>query len=267
VAVTFVLGRVTFGYEKDRPILRDVSLNLPAGRVIVVLGVSGLGKTTLLNLLALLWERRIPHGSIRYGDDDYNSLSAGRRHELRTREFGLVPQVPHFLSGFTCRQNLHIPAALAGLSAKAQKERIDRILDAGCPEDVRERLDDYPVRLSTGQRQRLSALRAVIHDPAVLFADEPVSNLDGKNKERMLDLFRQWKRGELELRGPRERTLLLICHELETAWSMARDRDDLLVFMRPTAEGARAELKTRAEFVAAEQDGPAALRRHLMGDS
>jgi putative ABC transport system ATP-binding protein len=264
VAVTFVLDGVTFGYEKDRPILRDVSLTLPAGRVIAVLGVSGLGKTTLLNLLALLWERPLPEGHIRYGEDDYNALSPGRRHELRTREFGLVPQVPHFLSGFTCRQNLHIPAALLGLSAKAQTERINRVLDGGCPPDVRERLDDYPVRLSTGQRQRLSALRAVIHDPAVLFADEPVSNLDARNKERMLDLFRTWKRGELQLqpRGPHGRTLLLICHELQTAWDMAGDPDDLFLFLRPAAEGARAELRARALV-----DGPAALRRHLMGDA
>jgi ABC-type lipoprotein export system ATPase subunit len=294
-------GGVTFAYGPSRPaVLRGLDLALPAGRTVAVMGLSGLGKTTLLNLLALLWDpaprrrwwgkapppqlqgRILYHSPRRAIPWDYRTLDRREQTRLRGRDFGLVPQVSHFLSGFTCRQNLRLPLALLGLSRARANERIDQLLelarDSGAGRhDLAEVLQRrrYPVQVSTGQRQRLSVLRAVVHDPVVLFADEPVSNLDARNKGLMLDLFKHWRANDLRFpdQPQQPRTLLLVCHEAETAWEMG----DLFLFLHPPGlkdpPGATAQLLGRAEFcrqhgiapddAEARFRGPEALRRHI----
>jgi putative ABC transport system ATP-binding protein len=290
VAVTFRLEQgVTFAYPGGAVVLRDLDLHLENGRTIAVLGRSGLGKTTLLNLLALLWDRGLVRGRIVYTSPrtgksvPYSELTGDEQARLRREEFGLVPQVSHFLSGFTCGQNLRIPLSLQGTGSKQARARIEQLLktvahaDSDVGTDLGALLSKYPAQVSTGQRQRLSVLRAIAHDPVVLFADEPVSNLDAENKAKMVELFRLWRDNKLRLPDQPEqhRTLLLICHEAETAWELA---DDYL-FLRPPhkdeSPGATAELLTHQalcelnglspnrdanRFEAAE-----AIRRHIAG--
>jgi putative ABC transport system ATP-binding protein len=294
-----------FAYPGGAVILRDLQLALEsrdveAGQTVAVLGRSGVGKTTLLHLLALLWEarparpgllasllRRLPWGkreggllagrityrSPRIDEVDYHALPARARARLRREEFGVVPQVSHFLSGLTCRQNLLVPLALQGLGGKKARERLDFLLDEARREDpdneLAGALRKWPGEASTGQRQRLSVLRAVAHDPVVLFADEPVSNLDDRNKGLMLRLFHRWLRNELRPEGrPKQpRLLVLICHEAETAWEIA----DQFLFLDPPhppppkgEPGAKALLRSRAQFceeagkLDSSREGPAA---------
>ncbi len=236
-------GEATFAYPGGPVVLRDLTLSLAGGRTVAVLGRSGLGKTTLLNLLALLWDRGLAKGRIVYTsprtgrEHAYHALRPAEQARLRRDEFGLVPQVPHFLSGFTCGQNLRVPLALQGLSGAAARRRAEQLLaEVGAAGgDLGPVLAKYPGEVSTGQRQRLAVLRAVAPDPAVLFADEPVSNLDADNKARMLELFRLWRDNRLRLPGrpPCPRTLVLVCHEAETAWGLA----DAYLFLRPAASG------------------------------
>jgi len=269
VAVSFRLeGRVTYAYPQDgRVVLRDLELVLPAGQTTVVLGGSGVGKTTLLNLLALLWDRRLGQGSITYESPrtgavwNYDRMKPAERAWLRGREFGVVPQTGHFLPGFTCEQNLIIPLALNGMARKPARERVRLLLELasdkdGTGRDLLDTLGKYPAGISTGQRQRLAVLRAVIHDPAVLFADEPVSNLDASNKRLMLDLFRSWRGNDLKLpplpgqpSAAGSRSLVLICHEMETALEMG----DWFLLLAPSASadepaGATAKLIDREGF-------------------
>ncbi len=119
---------VTYAYPPAGPVvLRDLNLSLPDGKTTVVLGGSGVGKTTLLNLLALLWDRRLGRGSITYTSPrtgrqwDYDAMTPGERAWLRGHEFGLAPQSSHFLPGFTCCQNLTIPLALSGLGRRVAR--------------------------------------------------------------------------------------------------------------------------------------------------
>ncbi len=259
-------GGVTYAYPQDgRVVLRDLELELPAGQTTVVMGGSGVGKTTLLNLLALLWDRGLKQGSITYQSPrtgvewNYDRLKPAQRAWLRGREFGVVPQTGHFLPGFTCAQNLLIPLLLNGVAHKPALERVRNLVELvshkeGTGRDLLDTLNKYPGGISTGQRQRLAVLRAVIHDPAVLFADEPVSNLDAANKRLMLELFRQWRGNDLKLPPlPGQpsvagaRTLVLICHEEETAQEMG----DWFLRLKPASPddpaGATAELIDRRQ--------------------
>jgi ABC-type nitrate/sulfonate/bicarbonate transport system ATPase subunit len=100
-------------------------------------------------------------------------------------------------------------------------------------QDLKEPLRHHPGQVSGGQRQRMAVLRAIIHNPRVVFADEPVSNLDLVNKTKMIHLLQAWQKGDLLSDNHQPRTLVLVCHEPETAWTLA---DDFL-FLFPRKPG------------------------------
>jgi ABC-type lipoprotein export system ATPase subunit len=224
--MSFTLHEVTYTYPRAKePALRDLSLVIPAGQTTAILGPSGSGKTTLLNLLGLLWEGAPAAGHVVYDGDrsagprDYAVLSASARTELRLREFGFVLQSSYLLPHFTCSQNVAMPLAIQGRDLKEGRAAVERLLRLADPGgqllEVRDRLAG---EVSGGQKQRMAVLRAVIHNPAVIFADEPISNLDPANARQVLDLLQAWRDGRLHLDAPpRQRTLVLVCHSLRTA--------------------------------------------------
>jgi len=248
--MSFLVEQLTFHYPgAARPALcaLDFDLRDRAGQTMALLGPSGSGKTTLLNLLGLLWEQpRAPvrtqacQGRIVYrgaaGDVDYRRLAREQANELRLHAFGFVLQSCYLLPHFSCVQNIALPLALQGwreADCLARVEELLRGVEATCAEDesgqelwqARHRLGS---EVSLGQRQRLAALRAVVHDPRMIFADEPVSNLDAGSTRQMLGLLRDWRQGRWALphRDGQGRTLFLVCHHLETA---LREADWLLV--------------------------------------
>jgi ABC-type lipoprotein export system ATPase subunit len=316
-ALGFRLDKLSFAYpRKNRPpqvILNDLNFTLPLGRSVAILGLSGLGKTTLLNLLGLLWDRKLQRradnpgavketagptvghalqwGRISYRPRTgpvvhYDELPPHACTRLRGTEFGFVPQKTHFLTGFRCKHNLRLPLLMQGWSEKEADARIQDLLrealgetheEGGAGADLAALLGRYPDEVSTGQLQRLSVLRSMIHDPPVLFADEPVSNLDVVNKRLILDLFRRWRENQLPGQAASARTLLLVCHEAETAWEVAAKDDDQFLFLHPSQSkeqpGARGELISRQDFRAmygldpttadADLTGALAIRRHI----
>jgi ABC-type lipoprotein export system ATPase subunit len=247
VAVSFVLSSVTYAYRRrDPPVLADLSVALPGGKTTAVVGASGTGKTTLLNLLGLLWEGTLAPGRITYacGDGaplDYDGLSHEARARLRLREFGFVLQSCYLLPHFTCAQNIAMPLALHGYGRREREQRVAQLLaEADNAEKELSAVQGHlPGQVSGGQRQRMAVLRAVVHNPRVVFADEPVSNLDAENTEKMLDLLMRWRAGTLNGGGgaAERRTLVLVCHDTETAYRMA---DGFLILRRtrgvPSAE-------------------------------
>jgi ABC-type lipoprotein export system ATPase subunit len=279
VAVSFALRGLTFAYPGAvGPVLRGLTLDVPADRTIVVLGQSGSGKSTLLSLLGLLWEGRPPAGQLIYTPPDgkpldYHTLSRGRQAELRRREFGFVLQSSYLLPHFCGFDNVAMPLylgrqapparaavrravarALAGAEpAGSMADRVVRLIAAVSRPDELADLCLKPAReASGGQRQRLAVLRAVVHGPRVLFADEPFSNLDPANTRAVLDLLQRWQAGDLGTAdGPR--TLFLVCHHLRTAFLQERDGRPLAEqFLVLTACGtlARGRLLGRAELAA-----------------
>ncbi|HEX7378346.1 MAG TPA: ABC transporter ATP-binding protein [Pirellulales bacterium] len=243
--MTFELDCVTFHYPpggarggdaEPAPLLRDASLTIDRGSITAVVGESGVGKSTLLYLLGLLWTGRLPGGEIRYQPRDGSapvSYSEAIRdpaccERLRLAEFGFALQSSYLLPTLTCLENVAMPLALCGMSAHRRHALARELIAAADPSgELAMCARDFPSNVSGGQRQRMALLRAVIHDPHVLFADEPVTNLDKKNANRIYDLLAEWHAGRLVLDADRRaktaspRTLILVTHDLARACEVA----------------------------------------------
>ncbi|QDV36304.1 ABC transporter ATP-binding protein [Tautonia plasticadhaerens] len=220
----FHLSELVFRYPGPRPArptidLSGVRLDLPISGTLVLLGESGSGKTTLLSLLGLLWDRPAESGELTYGGVAPARGDTRTRAILRRSEFGFVLQSAFLLPHFTVSQNVAVPLELAGIDAASIRERVGHLLGAAGLSDLARR---RARTLSGGQRQRVAVLRALAHDPRVVFADEPVSNLDRQNAEVVLDLLARWRLGSLfERQERRDRLLVLVSHSLRQARKIA----------------------------------------------
>lgn len=224
------LNAVSFRYPTaPQDVLRNVSLTVRDGVITAVMGLNGSGKTTLLNLLGLLWDRALDRGTITYRDEqggahEFGRLTPPQKAALRRQEFGFVFQSAHMLSHFTCAQNIAMPLEIQQTEPAKIRRRVINILRRADPSRrlcaLRRSL---PGEVSGGECQRMGLLRAVIHDPRVLFADEPLSNLDPENKKYMLKLLEAWMQGHLHGSRQRRRALILVTHDAELAYDWAQD--------------------------------------------
>jgi putative ABC transport system ATP-binding protein len=166
------------------PILRDVNLELAPGEYIAIMGESGTGKSTLLNLIAGL---DVPDGgSIEFGGKNLRSLEEDERTRLRREKMGFVFQAFHLLPYLTVSQNVSLPLALNGRGA--ERQRIFELLRALSLHGFENR---YPSELSGGEMQRVAIARALVHRPKLVLADEPTGNLDERSARDMLALLRE----------------------------------------------------------------------------
>lgn len=232
----FKLDDITCRYPSAAdPIFRNLSIDIPAGRSIAVLGRSGVGKSTLLYLLGLVWETPLDGGTIRYYRDgetesaDYGTLSTARRAAFRRHDFGFVLQSSYLFSHLTCEENVALSMRIAGWSKGEASSAARKLLEsAAAGGDLAQRAERYVREFSGGERRRISMLRGIAHDPSVLFADEPLSNLDLGSMRAMVELLRSWYRGELtQDAADKPRTLLLVTHDVETAVELA---DHFIIF-------------------------------------
>ena len=217
--MSFRLTSVGHTYEGEADAALDgITLDIPADRRVAVLGPSGAGKTTLLHLLGLLLP--VARGDIHYepphGKFDYRALGESRRLELRRRRFGYALQNCYLLPNFSCLDNVAMPLRLRGTPAAECRERVMTLFALTGDKELAARATRRGESLSAGQRQRVAVLRAVVHDPDVIFADEPTSNLDPKNADAILQLLARWQAGGLG--GPaKPRGLVVVCHHVESA--------------------------------------------------
>ncbi|MER6948720.1 ABC transporter ATP-binding protein [Nonomuraea sp. NPDC000554] len=177
------LGNVTKRYG-DRVALDDVSLEIPRGRFLAVMGPSGSGKSTLLHCAAGL---DVPtSGSVILGGVDIGGLTETRRTVLRRKHVGFVFQSYNLLPALTVEQNITLPLRLAGTGADRAWLRalVDRV-------GLGDRLRHRPAELSGGQQQRAAIVRALAARPDVVFADEPTGALDLRSAREVLDLLRE----------------------------------------------------------------------------
>ena len=199
--------RVASGAEA-LTILDDVSLTIPDGQFVSIVGPSGSGKSTLLGLVAGLDSPT--SGEISIDGQAINTLGEDALAELRGRKVGIVFQSFHLIPSLTAFENVLVPMELAG--ARDAERRARQLLE---DVDLTARAHHYPSQLSGGEQQRVSVARAFANGPSILLADEPTGNLDSKNGRHVFELMTGMNRR-------RGTTLVLVTHDHELAASADR---------------------------------------------
>ena len=176
------LRNVTKSYSGGRQVLTGVNYTLEAGEYVAIMGESGVGKSTLLNLIAGL--DRPDDGQILIDNADMTSLDDDAATRLRREKFGFVFQAFHVLPHLTVMQNVALPLMLN----REEMARAEQMLEAV---GLHNRAGDYPRQLSGGELQRVAIARALVHRPKLLLADEPTGNLDPDTAHEVLLLLRK----------------------------------------------------------------------------
>jgi len=178
------LGKVYPMPKGTLEIFRNLEFELEAGEVAAVMGVSGVGKTTFLNLLGAL--DRPTEGTVFIDGEDLYAKNVQEIARVRNRKIGFVYQFFHLLPEFTALENVALPLLIGGLEKRAAWRRAAEVLkDVGLEEKAAMR----PALISGGEQQRVALARALVNTPLLLLADEPTGNLDWKTGENILQLL------------------------------------------------------------------------------
>jgi putative ABC transport system ATP-binding protein len=221
--------------------LRGVSVEFYPGEYIAIMGASGSGKSTMLNLLGCL--DRPTGGEYILGDRDVARLSDDELSEVRSRYLGFIFQSYNLIQQYTVVENVQLPLTYQGsgeLTEEMQRRTTETIRLVG----LAERSDHRPTQLSGGQQQRVAIARSLINDPYIILADEATGNLDTATSHEIMEML-----GRLNDAG---KTIILVTHEddiAEHAKRVIRMRDGLIIDDGPSAR-ARAALETQATTLA-----------------
>jgi putative ABC transport system ATP-binding protein len=229
-------------YGKNESLVRavdDVDLEIARGETLAIMGPSGCGKSTLLHLLGGL--DRATGGELWLNGKRMDRLNERGLANLRRREIGFVFQAFHLMDELTARENVELPALLAGRSPRQARTRALELLDQI---GLADRAGHLPSELSGGQRQRVAIARALVNEPLVVLADEPTGNLDSAATLEVLRLF-----GRLHASG---QTLVIVTHDervAATADRIVSMRDGRLVDETRLTGGTRGNLAALAGLV------------------
>ena len=166
--------------------LDDISLAIPEGQFVAVMGASGSGKSTLMNVIGGL--DRPTSGIYRLGGREVSHLPRNELARIRNETIGFVFQHFNLLARTTARENVELPLLYSSVPAR---ERVDRALAALDRVGLADRADHTPNQLSGGQQQRVAIARALVNDPKILLADEPTGALDSRSGMEIMELFQQ----------------------------------------------------------------------------
>ena len=182
--------------------LDAVDLVISESEYVSIMGVSGCGKTTLLNILGLL--DTPSSGDYVLSGIDTSEMNDDEMAHIRSTKIGFVFQSFHLIPRLTAAENIEIPMILAGIS---RDERAAKVAKALSRVNLSDRSDHRPEQLSGGQRQRVAIARSIVMEPKVLLADEPTGNLDSTSGSEIIDLIEELNQGGL--------TLIVVTHDKE----------------------------------------------------
>jgi len=178
-----VAENITKSYG-DLQVLKGIDLKIGKGEIISIVGPSGAGKTTFLQILGTL--SRPDSGKILFENSEVNTYKDKQLAGFRNKNIGFVFQFHHLLPEFTALENVCIPAFIAQTKREEAEDKAREIMGFL---NLSHRLEHKPKEMSGGEQQRVAVARALINGPAVIFADEPSGNLDSQNKKELHDLF------------------------------------------------------------------------------
>lgn len=179
------INNIHHSYDNIK-VLNGVNLEINNGEIVSILGKSGVGKTTLLNLIGTL--DNIQNGEIIINERLINSLDCKELCKFRNEEIGFVFQFHNLLPEFTALENICLPALVKGNSQKEAEKKAYILLKKL---ELTDRAHHKPNQLSGGENQRISICRALINSPSIILADEPTGNLDSYNTEIIYNLFQK----------------------------------------------------------------------------
>jgi putative ABC transport system ATP-binding protein len=167
-------------------VLRNINLEIKAGEFVSIMGPSGSGKSTLLHIMGLLEEPS--EGEYLFLDEKVDKLSEKKRTELHRHRIGFVFQAYHLIDELTVYENIETPLLYKGTSSSERKSRVAELLDRF---NMVAKKDLFPSQLSGGQQQLVGAARAIVHEPKIIFADEPTGNLHSEQAQAIMELFKE----------------------------------------------------------------------------
>ena len=189
----------------DLQVLKGINIEIKKGEIVSIVGASGAGKTTFLQILGTL--DKPDSGRIIFNNIDVHGLNEKPLSRFRNQNIGFVFQFHHLLPEFTALENVCIPAFVARVPKNKAEYRANEILTFLKLEN---RLDHKPNELSGGEQQRVAVARALVNDPEVILADEPSGNLDTQNKKELHELF-------FTLREKYNQTFVIVTHDINLA--------------------------------------------------
>jgi putative ABC transport system ATP-binding protein len=185
--------------------LRGVSLTIREGEFVAIMGASGSGKSTTMNIIGCL--DRPTRGTYILDGQDVSEMSKDERADIRCQKIGFVFQGFNLLSRTSALENVELPMLYAGLETS---ERNRRALEALAAVGLAGREQNHPNQLSGGQQQRVAVARSLVNNPALILADEPTGNLDSRTSVEVMEIFQRLNR-------ERGITLVLVTHEHDIA--------------------------------------------------
>ncbi len=186
-------------------VLKGIDVEIPQGQIVSIVGASGAGKTTFLQIIGTL--SKPDAGRVWINGIDAHGLRDRDLASFRNQHIGFVFQFHHLLPEFTALENVCIPALINKQSRKKAEAKAHEILSFL---GLEHRLNHKPDELSGGEQQRVAVARALINEPLVIFADEPSGNLDSKNKQELHSLF-------FSLRDKFDQTFIIVTHDMNLA--------------------------------------------------
>lgn len=185
--------------------LRGVSLTIQQGEFVAIMGTSGSGKSTTMNILGCL--DRPTRGTYMLDGEDVSKLSKDERADIRSKKLGFVFQGFNLLSRTSAMENVELPMLYAGIDTE---ERVRRATEALAAVGLAGREQNHPNQLSGGQQQRVAIARALVNNPAMILADEPTGNLDSRTSIEVMEIFQRLNREQ-------GITTILVTHEPDIA--------------------------------------------------